>query len=56
VVFKHVISINSIEKNEFVVGFPNLAKPCQTNVLFVFAHWVYCIAEGRSFGGFSLIV
>jgi 4,5-DOPA dioxygenase extradiol len=25
-VFKHVISINSIEKNEFVVGFPNLAK------------------------------
>jgi hypothetical protein len=38
-VFKHVISINSIEKNEFVVGFPNLAKTLPNPMPFcVFQH------------------
>jgi hypothetical protein len=59
-VFKHVISINSIEKNEFVVGSEssqNLAEQCH----FVFQHIGLLMGEGHRigsamihyFGGFS---
>jgi hypothetical protein len=44
------ISINSIEKNEFVVGFPNLAKPCRTQCHFVFQHIGLLMGEGHRIG------